>query len=312
MLTVSNYHYIRKNFDAKFPSIFGVTPEMFKNQLLLLKETGDFVSTIDLVNNKDEILSSKKNYILITFDDGLKEQYELALPILDELNIPALFFINSINYIEKKVSLVHKIHLVRSVVASEVLFENLIDFTKRKLTPFEIQKAHQFYRFDNSKSAELKYFLNILLDFGNQQKFIDIIFEQYFNENELLESFYMSTTQIQKLISRGYVGSHSHTHLPLGICDEKKIIYELETTKAYLESKGLFTMDCVSYPYGSKDAATEEVGKLAKEVGYKLGFTTNAAINYADQNPLLLNRFDCNDLIGGKNFKKYDNKRSNN
>ena len=35
----------------------------------------------------------KKRGICLTFDDGLKCQYEIALPILEDLNIKAFFFV---------------------------------------------------------------------------------------------------------------------------------------------------------------------------------------------------------------------------
>jgi peptidoglycan/xylan/chitin deacetylase (PgdA/CDA1 family) len=303
MLTVSNYHYIRESFIAPYPSIFGITPDDYRKQLVLLKNQGDFVEPHFLVENLKEILESKNNYFLITFDDGLKEQFENALPILDELNIPAIFFVNSINHIEQKVSLAHKIHLVRSVVSSGLLFENLVKDTNRKLSQLEIQQAHQFYRFDNAQSAELKYFLNVLLDFATQEKFINGIFTENFDEKEVLQKLYMGTAEIQQLIQRGFIGSHTHTHLPLGIYDKETIIHELETTKKYLENLGGVAIDCVAYPYGTKEAATEEVGNLAQQVGYKIGFTTKPGLNTGSGNPLLLNRFDCNDLIGGKNYR---------
>lgn len=302
MLTVSNYHYIRENFATPYPSIFGVTPSDFRKQLVLLKNQGDFIEPSYLVENVKEVLKSKDNYFFITFDDGLKEQFEFALPILNELHIPALFFVNSINHIQKKVSLAHQIHLVRSVISSDELFENLVKESNRKLSQQEIQKAHQFYRFDNHQSAELKYFLNVLLDFTTQEKFINSIFTKRFDESEVLEKLYMNTNEIQQLIQRGFLGSHTHTHLPLGIYDEKTILYELETTKKYLENLGGKIIDCVAYPYGTKEAATEKVGELAKQVGYKLGFTTKPAVNNEADHLLLLNRFDCNDLIGGKNY----------
>jgi peptidoglycan/xylan/chitin deacetylase (PgdA/CDA1 family) len=303
MLTICNYHYIRENFNAKFPSIFGITPKDFRKQLLLLKNEGTFIQSNFLVENLKEVLESKDNHFLITFDDGLKEQFENALPVLDELNIPAIFFINSINHIEKKVSLAHQIHLVRSVISSKVLFENLQKETGKKLNQQEIQQAHQFYRFDSPQSAELKYFLNVLLDFATQEKFINAIFTQYFDEKEVLENLYMNTDEIQQLIKREYIGSHTHSHLPLGIYDEQTILYELETTKKYLENLGGVPIDCVAYPYGTKEAITEEVVNLAKQVGYKLGFTTKQGVNNSIDDLLLLNRFDCNDLIGGKNYK---------
>lgn len=86
MLTVSNYHYIRESYTAKYPSIFGITPKQFYNQLKLLKNEGSFITPQDLVNDLDKILSSSENFLFITFDDGLKEQYVNALPILDQLN----------------------------------------------------------------------------------------------------------------------------------------------------------------------------------------------------------------------------------
>jgi peptidoglycan/xylan/chitin deacetylase (PgdA/CDA1 family) len=304
MLTVSNYHYIRENFSTKYPSIFGVTPNEFRKQLLLLKNQGDFIAPNFLVENLKQVLESKDNFFLITFDDGLKEQFDSALPILDELHIPAIFFINSINHVEEKVSLAHKIHLVRSVISSEIIYKELADKTNRKLSQLEIKQARQFYRFDNPQSAELKYFLNVLLDFAAQEKFINGIFTKNFDEREVLEELYMNTAEIQQLIKRGFIGSHTHTHLPLGILEEKTIIHELETTKKYLENLGGVAIDCVAYPYGTKEAATEAVGKIAQQVGYKIGFTTTPEVNNGADNPLLLNRYDCNDLIGGKNYIK--------
>jgi len=90
MLTISNYHYIREKYTTKYPSIFGVTPQQFHNQLQLLQSKGDFISAEDLLTNGDIILKSTENYFLITFDDGLKEQFDYALPILEELNVPAV------------------------------------------------------------------------------------------------------------------------------------------------------------------------------------------------------------------------------
>lgn len=303
MLTISNYHYIRDNFETEFPSIFGVSPMFFRQQLLLLKRTGVFIHPNDLINNLDEILKSEQNYILITFDDGLKEQYDLALPILTELNIPAIFFINTINFIEKKVSLVHKIHLVRSVVSTVVLYEKLVYFTGKNLSLPEVKKAHEFYRFDDNLSAEFKYFLNVLLDYKTQEKFINALFLAYFDEHEILERLYMKTDEIKELIKLGFVGSHAHSHSPLGLFNLETIRQELTISKSYLESLGNATIAFISYPYGTKEAVSGAVARIAKEVGYEFGFTTKVGINSIESNLLLLNRFDCNDLIGGKNYK---------
>ena len=59
----------------------------------------------------------------------------------------------------------------------------------------------------------------------------------------------------------------------------------------------------IAYPYGTPEACTDLVAKTAKKVGYLYGFTTKKGIIEESQNKLLLNRFDCNDVVGGKNFK---------
>lgn len=301
MLRVSNYHYIRPDFKASYPSIFGITPFEFKKQLLLLKNQGDFVTPVDLVSNVDKILDSNDNNLFITFDDGLKEQFDFALPILDELNIPAIFFVNSINSEEKKVSTVHKIHLLRSIISSDEFLRKLLN------VPFsdsEKNNAKAIYRYDDEKSAILKYILNFKLNFKQQEEIIKGLFDIHFEENAILEALYMTEKNLKALAQTGYLGSHTHNHYPLGLLPAENIKFELKKTKVYLEKVTNSIINIVSYPYGTPETCTDIVADLAKKEDYKIGFTTKRGINTLGENHLLLNRFDCNDLIGGRNYNK--------
>ena len=49
-----------------FPSIFGVTPKDFENQLHELAKTGIFINQKDLIDNTDAVLNSSQNHILIS------------------------------------------------------------------------------------------------------------------------------------------------------------------------------------------------------------------------------------------------------
>jgi peptidoglycan/xylan/chitin deacetylase (PgdA/CDA1 family) len=304
MLTVSNYHYIRENYNTNYPSIFGVTPDVFRKQLLLLKDKGDFVNSINLVSNTNSILNSKENYYFITFDDGLKEQFDYALPILEELDIPAVFFVNSRNFQEKKVSTVHKIHLLRSVISPLDFLKNISRFTEINFSEQDKMKAKSIYIYDDNESAVLKYILNFKMDFSKQESIIKSIFDVFFDESAVLEELYMSESQIMDLSKKSFLGSHTHNHYPIGLLDDKGIKYELENSKLYFENLTNSKIETVAYPYGTPEACTDEVARIAKEVGYKLGFTTTRGNNSINNDYLLLNRFDCNDLIGGKNYKE--------
>lgn len=192
MLTVSNFHYIREDFSAPFPSIFGLSPKSFKHQLVRLSDFGKFISPKELLLKNDKILNSKENYLLITFDDGLKEQFELAKPILDDLNIQALCFVNSINFIKKEVSLVHKIHLLRSKISSSELPNNLKNSPLKsnfKLSDYENKKAVEHYNFDYVSTAYLKYSLNFRLSPNELSKAIDDFLYNLFIQIKLLMNF---------------------------------------------------------------------------------------------------------------------------
>jgi peptidoglycan/xylan/chitin deacetylase (PgdA/CDA1 family) len=305
MLTISNYHYIRESFSAKHPSIFGVTLDGFKTQLLKLKNTGSFISIEDYMLNQQDILNSKENYLLITFDDGLKEQISNAIPILDELNIPSVFFANSMNYHEKKVSTVHQVHLLRSSVSPNELLKKIEIYYPKidGLLISEKEKAIACYRFDDAASAILKYILNFSIPFDTANKIVASIFNDYFDSNEVIDSLYMSIDDLKYLGDRKYLGSHSHSHFPLGKLNKDEILFELEFSKKYLEEVTISKIESISYPYGTSEACTQEVLNIAAKAGYSCGFSTTKGINDSNANKLLLNRFDCNDLVGGKNYK---------
>lgn len=305
MLIISNYHYIRENYNSKYPSIFGVTPFQFQNQLQLLQSKGDFISANDLLTNSDAILRSKDTFHFITFDDGLKEQFDFALPILDQLNVPAVLFANSRNFQEKKVSTVHKTHLLRSILSPKEFVSKINHHNDlNTISDADIEKAQSIYIYDDKETAALKYLLNFKMDFKIQETIISTIFENYFNEDEVLNELYMSEKQLIQLSKMSFLGSHTHNHFPIGLLEEHEMRFELQNSKQYLETLTQSKIELVAYPYGSPEACSDEVARIAKEVGYKYGFTTTRGANTHTNNHLLLNRFDCNDLPGGKNYKE--------
>ncbi|MFD0977922.1 polysaccharide deacetylase family protein [Salinimicrobium gaetbulicola] len=299
MLIVSNYHYIREDFSAKYPSIFGLTPEKFRRQLEELAKHGQFISQEELLKFRGR--SFDKNYILITFDDGLKEQYELAKPILDEMGIPAVFFINTSNFKEANVSLVHKIHMVRSQLASEEILQALEKKDTSPLSDKEKKQAIDHYNYDDERTAILKYVLNFKLTLQEQENFISPLFDALFEAQKVASELYFDKKTLGKLHGEGSLGSHSHTHVPLGQLASEDLRKELKMTQSFfMENFGKIS-ETISYPYGSYEAC-RGISEEIENAGFKLGFTMERAANKSlQEDSLLLSRFDCNDLPLGKN-----------
>jgi len=299
MLIVSNYHYIREDFTAKHPSIFGLTPKQFRLQMEELSKAGSFISQKDLLEFRYKKFD--KNYILITFDDGLKEQFELAKPILDAMGIPFIFFINTANFDEKKVSLVHKIHLLRSRLSSAEILMEFSNISLFELTPREKALAVFHYNYDEAQTALLKYLLNFKMSLPQQQEFINPLFDQLFEESSLNSELYFNEEMLQVLNDQDALGSHSHNHVPLGNISSEELQKELKHTQDFFRQKFGKPAMSLSYPYGSLEASSA-IQEQVSAHGFKLGFTMERAMNNSlEEDSLLLSRFDCNDMPLGKN-----------
>ena len=103
MLLAVNFHYISETC-FEYPGIHPVSPESFERQLDLLGRDFQFVGLDDLEAhlNRKRILPVRS--CLITFDDGLREQYEIAWSILRRKGIPAAFFVNTYPTLSRTVS----------------------------------------------------------------------------------------------------------------------------------------------------------------------------------------------------------------
>lgn len=308
MLAAVNFHYIRDNFEAKFPAIYGQTPEQFEQQLTELSSIGEFVSGNDIKDHVKHNKTLPEKSIIITFDDGLKEQYEKALPILDRLGIPALFFANTKPIIERKILTVHKIHILRSIISPKE-FKSLvqtsianagIQWNQKEIA----NRAKSAYRYDTQDQKELKYLLNFALDLKSKESIIDGVFSDYFGtrESEMCNELYFTESQIRKLGERAYLGCHGHSHYPVGVLGEVEKNHEIKYSKKVLENICEQEVFAFSYPYGTNEACAGSAEVLLNNK-FVFSFTMKRAINVSIEDPFYLSRFDTNDVPGGKYFK---------
>jgi peptidoglycan/xylan/chitin deacetylase (PgdA/CDA1 family) len=86
-----NYHRVGDPKHAHgLPEIFSATAEDFDRHLAFLKQNADVISGDDLAS----VLKRKSGrHVLITFDDGYRDNYELVYPLLKKHRLPATFFI---------------------------------------------------------------------------------------------------------------------------------------------------------------------------------------------------------------------------
>lgn len=73
---------------------FFVTPENFKRQMEYIKKNGYKVITLDeLARSIKDKKSLKRNKVVITIDDGYRDNFQYAYPVLKKLGFPATIFL---------------------------------------------------------------------------------------------------------------------------------------------------------------------------------------------------------------------------
>jgi peptidoglycan/xylan/chitin deacetylase (PgdA/CDA1 family) len=306
MLIAVNFHYVRPVFDAPYPGIHGITPDQFESQLKLLAGAGTFVSAGEILAAVRGEARLAERALVVTFDDGLQEQYEHALPVLRRLGIPAIFFINTRPIAEAKVSSVHKIHLLRANLPAGEFVKRMQAGANQRGIQFAsndaCQKGVEHYRYDEPETAKLKYLLNFVLAAEDRDLLIDLLFDDVFpnREAKISRELYLDLKQIADLGSQQSIGTHAHEHLPLGLLPQDAAERQIRESSLLIEQWTLRRPFALSYPYGSREASSPSVATAAQRLGIEFAFTMERAANRDLDAPLHLARFDNNDVPGGK------------
>ena len=302
MLLVVNYHYIR----GKIPltAIHPITPSFFKKQLELISANGYKFVSVDDVN---KVLKTNKNILpekscLITFDDGLKESYDIGLSILDDMGIPAFFSIITDTIINDKLVDVHKLQYLRTQVdTKDIEYSLSLDIETLDEKPILNQ-----YPFDDISIAKIKYLLNFV-----NPGLVDKLFSEFIttSEKDIADELYMDKDQIKDLYNRGFLGTHSKYHKPLATLTDGVLFDDIKSSINDIENLCGGTVKSISYPYGEKTAVDSRVVDACEDLGLVSGFTMFRGINDSDyflKNPLMLKRLDTTEVFGGKYEGKYE------
>ena len=91
-----NFHRIGDATTTAFdPCVFSCDIESFQQYLDFLQSNFRIIDLKELYAIIREDIPIKEKLALITFDDGYRDNYEVAFPILKSMNIPATFFITT-------------------------------------------------------------------------------------------------------------------------------------------------------------------------------------------------------------------------
>ena len=93
-LIVLTYHRIAEpGADPFYDPVISATAESFRSEIEWLRRHVRVLALPEVVSMMESGSRQSEPCALVTFDDGYRDNFELAAPILSELNVPATFFL---------------------------------------------------------------------------------------------------------------------------------------------------------------------------------------------------------------------------
>jgi len=259
---ILNYHRICPDNDMSKPNNeLVVSASKFKEQLIFLKKNYNLVSL-------DNLLDFEKNNkfnISITFDDGYKDNLSYALPILNELNVPATIYVIT-KFFENDFSIwwceLQDYIWQNSENIKFTYNEKKYDFSIKN----NIEKSKCFEKLKKIikglNKIEQEIFLKTITKTKTRKQF----------KNEFLSKEDLKILSSNSLIT---IGAHTHNHLSLKNLSREECTNEIETSKKVLENLTSLKVNHFSYPYGTKDDVGNREFEIVKGLGFKSAVTTS-------------------------------------
>jgi len=294
-VVVLTYHRIARpglESNPYYDPVVSATPEGFRDQMLMVRRHFRIVRPLDLLEPAD----NGKPRALVTFDDGYRDNHDAALPMLQELDIPATFFIPT-GFFERP-RLPWWDHVAYVLKQSPVPLIELRRWPGDE-SPVALELGPDPASED--REAAIMGVIRLFLDgeVRDESWFLSQLEEQAevpVDSPALGRELFMTWEHLRRLASLGHViGSHGHAHVALGTLSEADQRRDLALSRTILEMAVGGEVRTVAYPYGWPGAFNSRTIELAGEVGCVLGFTAVEGINRPDDpgfNPLALRRLN--------------------
>lgn len=275
-LTIFGYHSLLDEGDKSYldfdDGVVGPTPQQFRNQLRWLQNRMPILSEGELASAILTPGSIDTHSAMITFDDGYRDNYDLALPILEELKIPATFFVPSGLIEHSKLGWwdIIPYFLKRTERDSLTIDGHTFSLPRQRRTA--IAHLHQVM-----KTSPAEQSIDLLQRLSESC-------EVPFPDSDTQRRRLMSWEQVKDASDRGVtIGSHSHSHRVLSTLSDAVVTEELSLSKRLLEARIGRTVRSLAFPCGGYDHFSPQNQMAAMECGFELCFSFNTGTMTMDE-----------------------------
>ncbi len=258
------YHGIIPKGKSHFNNRF-ISLRQFQKQIKFLAKEFNIVSLDDYFLNQN--LTDDKVNVALTFDDGYRNNFKYAFPVLKKYNVPAHFFVTGLNNLNSKVKIIWSDLVdIASTQISTLNFDNKVLGSKVDFkTDF-----HNYFR-ENPISGLEKY-LNLIDIITNRCKGL-------FSEKKIKDFWeLMNDDEIHEVSNSNLVsiGSHGYFHNNLSKLSLRDAEQEIDQSINYLNQITNSKINSIGFPDGSYN---NKISEYCLSKGLKF----QCAVNYSSQ-----------------------------
>lgn len=274
---VSDQHY------SPLDSDYAIGLKAFRAQMEILAHYFQPITVSDLAGWRAEKGVSLRNPVLVTFDDGYRNNLTNAAPVLLQYGIPAVIHVST-GYINRERMLwIFEIYrrILRWPEATVPMpgseaDKKLDDPQQRLLTASRVRQACK-----RLPHQECESYLNRLREVSTPE------LEEC--EQEVFD--FLSWDEVRTLRRQGFeIGSHTVEHPILTRVPGPRADQELHASKRAIEEQVGTNCRCFAYPNGGEADISQDTEERVKRAGYDFAFTTVGKFCSRDENAFELGR----------------------
>lgn len=282
-LVVLTYHRIAvPGADPFYDPVISATPGSFRAQVEWLARGLRVLALDEAIERITSPGPWREPAVLVTFDDGYRDNFDIAAPILRERGIPATFFLPTGFFEEPRLPWWDRVACI--------LKQSRVNRLTLPLRPDGDAPPLTIDLTEISRPAAIRMVIDAFLDgrIADDSWFLTMMAERaevVLDPSTAARALFADWDQVRRLTGPETglsVGSHGHSHRRLAGLDDDAQRDELAGSRRILEDRLGRPVEALAYPYGWPGTFDERTRSLAAEAGYRVAFASFEGINHRD------------------------------
>jgi peptidoglycan/xylan/chitin deacetylase (PgdA/CDA1 family) len=282
-LVVLNYHGVASDEQCRDPRLYGNVMGIseFSRQMEELARRFHPIGFSELQRWRAGAYSLPPRAVLVTFDDGYRNNLSYAMPVLERYGIPAIIHVST-GYIGQ-----------RRLLWPDEVYLRVLSWPERAI-PMPTPCKDLPYPGEAAARANLANHIRESckrLSVARLTEYLDALRKHELPDGSDELYGFLSWDDVRTLKERGFtIGGHTVEHFVLTQLTSTQLRREVVDCKQAIEQQLSGNCACFAYPNGGAADISRQVVQEVRQAGYEIAFTVTGRPSAIDADSLLIDR----------------------